>query len=93
MSGPTFRGVPVPPEALAMFEGPWVLTSREVYRVVYQAHHEALSCHASHTCDGVGCPWHTESCAMTEWGFRNAERPLIKSEREGEVWRYWIYKG
>jgi hypothetical protein len=27
---------------------------------------------------------------VTEWGFRGADAPVIRSERNGEVWSYYL---
>lgn len=78
-----------------MPETRWIPTTPEVYRAIYTEHHEALAPFGTHTCMD-GCYFHGEPHVMTEWGFRDAAYPLIKSELVGEResesarWSYWI---
>ena len=76
-----------------MSEVRWIKTTADVYHVVYNTHSEALVVFGTHTCMD-GCYFHGKPHIMTEWGFKDADYPLIKCEGVGphdaKVWRYWI---
>jgi hypothetical protein len=63
----------------------WIETTRAVYSTVYEYHNEELKVFGSYTyCE----PGREEM--LTEWGFKDADYPLLKSERHGDEWRFWI---
>ncbi len=58
----------------------WIETSAEVYAVIFAKHRKQLKPHASFT-DSTGNGYHFSSGhpeVMTEWGFENADFPLLK---------------
>ena len=79
----------------------WVETSVEIYRAIYNRHREELTVFATCTESGpnhMGLP----PLILTEWGFKEADAALIKSEcRAGtneyrihhdprDKWTYWL---
>jgi len=66
----------------------WLSTTPEIYRAIYQQHKGQLKVFGSFTqCDTE----HEENNeSLTEWGFQCADYPLIKCERHGEKWSYYI---
>jgi hypothetical protein len=78
----------------------WIETSAEVYAVIFAKHKKQLGPHASFT-DMDGNGWHFSSGKpeiMTEWGFKDAEYPLLKivqtkEDRHQEEWdsKFYIY--
>ena len=75
----------------------WIPTTDLVYRTIYGKHHAELCVHGS--CTEMDDPEFPDSPGrfsdvlpyiLTEWGFRNADAPLIKSVRRGEEWTYFI---
>ena len=73
----------------------WVPTDKHVYGAIYREHAKDLTVFASHTCIG-GCMFDSEPRILTEWGFKDADTPLIKSECIGDRsqdngrWSFWI---
>ena len=72
----------------------WKETSSEVYAVIFANHKKDLKPHASFT-DTTGNGYHFSSGhpeIMTEWGFENAETPLLKivQRKEAESDKEWI---
>lgn len=71
----------------------WVPTSHETYIAVYREHASDFTVFGSHTCDG-GCPFDGEPTVLTEWGFKDAGAPTIKSIGVGPSddrrWTYFI---
>ena len=68
----------------------WVPTTDVVYRSIYSEHHESMATFSTHTCI-EGCLWHGGGTHIyTSWGFRGASAPLIRSERDGDSWRYYV---
>ena len=71
----------------------WKETTPEVYAVIRAIHHKDLGVFGTYTDpDGRSYEWssgHPE--IMTEWGFRNAENPLIKiiQKKEHESDKEW----
>jgi N-acetylglutamate synthase-like GNAT family acetyltransferase len=73
------------------YEYTWKETSHEVYRAIFNQHKEDLSVFATASYDDY---W------LTEWGFKTADQPLIKSLRtvnkgcgvtpDEQVWEYYI---
>jgi len=58
----------------------WIETSNEVYAVIFAKHRKQLKPHASFT-DNEGDGYEFSSGRpeiITEWGFENAETPLLK---------------
>ena len=58
----------------------WKETSNEVYAVIFAKHKKDLKPHSSFT-DMTGNGYHFSSGhpeIITEWGFENAENPLLK---------------
>lgn len=74
----------------------WRATSAEIYRAIYREHREALVVFGTHTCMR-GCEWHTERYILTEWGFKDADYPIIRSIGRGdgdeEQWSYFVFDG
>lgn len=78
----------------------WIETSNEVYAVIFAKHRKQLKPHSSFT-DMTGNGYHFSSGhpeIITEWGFENAETPLLKivqtkESEEQEVWdvKFFIY--
>ena len=71
----------------------WKETSNEVYAVIFAKHRKDLKPHASFT-DMTGDGYHFSSGhpeIMTEWGFENAENPLLKivQKKENESDKDW----
>ena len=58
----------------------WIKTDKHVYGAIYREHYKDLGVFGACTCpDGdmsLGCP---NPYILTEWGFRGAEYPLIRS--------------
>ena len=74
----------------------WVPTEHAVYAAIYAVHHNDLSVFGTHTCVD-GCEFHYgRGYMLTEWGFKDADAPLIRSvcdgDRETGEWSYWIAK-
>ncbi len=66
----------------------WVKTSKEVYSTLYKHHRDGMSVHGTITGGGW---WDPDSKRfLTEWGLKGADAPLIKSDRIGGVWTYYI---
>lgn len=66
----------------------WVVTTTEVYRAIYDRHREQFNVFG--TISGGGW-WAPDSDHwMTEWGFKKADVPLIKSDKLNGVWTYYI---
>ena len=61
----------------------WKLTTHIVYDAIFDQHRGELVVHGSYT-------RMDEGRHMTEWGFRDAHGPLIKSERDGDEYRHYI---
>lgn len=58
----------------------WIETSNEVYSVIFARHKKQLKPHSSFT-DSTGNGHHFSTGhpeIITEWGFENAENPLLK---------------
>lgn len=53
-------------------EWKWKETTGEVYRAIYNAHHEDFSVFETAS---------YEDCWLTSWGFKDADHPIIKSVR------------
>lgn len=79
----------------------WVPTEHAVYAAIYAVHYADLCVHATHTCSNGGCEFHGQGHVLTQWGFKNADVPLIRSiaegdwdresqERDPRRWSYWI---
>lgn len=78
----------------------WIETSAEVYAVIFAKHRKQLAPFASFT-DSNGDGYEFSSGrpeVMTEWGFRDCEKPLLKirqtKERASDKdWNceYWIF--
>ena len=71
----------------------WKETSNEVYAVVFAKHKKDLTPHASFT-DVTGNGYHFSDGhpkIITEWGFKNADNPLLKIEqwKENESDKDW----
>jgi hypothetical protein len=62
----------------------WIETRPETYRAIYSAHKEDLHVFTTYThCD--------EPVEMlTEWGFADADCPIIKSHERDGKWVYFI---
>mgnify|MGYP000574939541 CR=1 FL=1 len=78
-----------------MLETVWIPTEHAVYAAIYAVHHRELTVYATHSCSEGGCEFHGESHVMTEWGFKGADGPLIRSvgcgdELETRQWVYYI---
>lgn len=80
----------------------WIETSNEVYAVVFVRHKRDLTVHASFTdVDGNGLPFSSgKPEILTEWGFKNAETPLLKivetkDDKDQKEWdaKFYIYCG
>ena len=77
----------------------WIETSREVYSVIFARHDKELSPHASFTDqDGTFITSGGKPHMLTEWGFRGAIHPLIKTDsskesRHDKEWntKYYIW--
>ena len=74
-----------------MLDTAWIRTEHAVYAAIYAVHHKDLTVYATHTCSEGGCEFHSESHVMTEWGFKDADGPLIRSEGRGPENRRWDY--
>ena len=58
----------------------WVETTAEVYRAIYSQHGKDFGVHGSFTdMDGTHPVGFGKPTILTEWGFRGADEPLIKS--------------
>ena len=71
----------------------WKETSNEVYAVIFAKHRKELKPHSSFT-DMTGCGYEFSSGrpeVITEWGFENAEKPLLKiiQTKEEELQKEW----
>lgn len=68
----------------------WVETTREVYAAIYKEHFPAFGVFG--TFSRPEDDWYGERQMMTEWGFKDADYPLIKHEERGTpaVHRYFI---
>ena len=64
-------------------------TTPEVYRAIYAAHKDDLSCFESYTeMDNHGDKLKAQ---ITGWGFTGAEHPIIRSQlRSFDDWSYFI---
>ena len=78
----------------------WIKTSNEVYAVIFAKHRKQLKPHSSFTDrEGDGYEWSSgKPEVMTEWGFENAENPLLKivqtkQSKEQKDWdvEFFIY--
>ena len=65
----------------------WVETTPEVYAAIYRQHIGDLTVFGSFT--DVG-DYSGEPRIMTEWGFKSADHPIIKSDRRGNDSIYYI---
>lgn len=78
-----------------MLEVRWHPIDKGTYSAILSKFGTGLMPFATHTCMD-GCEFHAETNFMTEWGFRDAPCPLIKSHMRGERgtpserWEYWI---
>ena len=64
----------------------WVETSNEVYAVIFAKHRSQLVPHSSFT-DMTGSGYHFSTGhpeVITEWGFKDAENPLLKIRQTKE---------
>ena len=71
----------------------WKETSNEVYAVIFAKHRKDLKPHSSFT-DMTGTGYEFSSGrpeVVTEWGFENAENPLLKirQTKEEESQKEW----
>lgn len=60
----------------------WVPTNIHVYQAIYTEHHDALAPFGTRT--EVATHDDGYEHVMTEWGFRGADAPIIKSVRTGQ---------
>lgn len=71
----------------------WKETSNEVYAVIFAKHKKDLKPHSSFTdMTGTGYEFSTgHPEVLTEWGFENAENPLLKirQTKENESDKDW----
>ena len=67
----------------------WKETSNEVYAVIFAKHRKELKIHSSFT-DITGRSSGRPE-VITEWGFENAEKPLLKiiQTKEEELQKEW----
>ena len=67
----------------------WKETSNEVYAVIFAKHRKELKPHSSFT-DMTGFSSGRPE-VITEWGFENAEKPLLKiiQTKEEELQKEW----
>ena len=71
----------------------WIETTNEVYAVIFATHRKQLKVHASFT-DSDGDGWGFSSGrpeVMTEWGFENSDKPLLKiiQTKENKEQKKW----
>ncbi len=70
----------------------WIRTTPEAYRAIYVSHRDQLQVFGSFT----NCHNNSqfgEHHIMTEWGFKDADAPLIKYDERGDgepVITHWI---
>lgn len=81
-------------------ETTWIQTEHAVYAAIYAVHSRDFTVFA--TCsvgDGGDGVLHSTGYMLTEWGFKDADAPLIRSIAEGDrdedgtdnrTWTYWI---
>ena len=73
----------------------WIPTEHAAYSALYAVHHKELTVFGTHTCM-EGCEWHSRPYLMTEWGFKDADAPLLRSicdgDREDGTWTYYVAK-
>ena len=68
----------------------WIETTHEVYQAIYDQHREEFGVFASCT-DMTGDTFGGgQKYILTEWGFKGAEFPILKSECHGKEWTYYI---
>jgi hypothetical protein len=60
----------------------WIVTSPEVYAVIWARHQADLVVFGTHTCM-EGCEFHGDRHVYTEWGFRDAPYPLMRATTDG----------
>lgn len=62
----------------------WIETTQEVYGKIYTTHGRQFQVFGTYT--------HASEPVemLTEWGFEGADYPLIKSERRGSEYKYFI---
>ena len=72
----------------------WIPTDKATFNAVFHTHRQDFGVFSSFTSQGDGDPLSAEPCSMTEWGFKDADVPLIKYERSGikdnKTTEYWI---
>jgi len=74
-----------------MIEYKWTKTTPEVYRAIYQHHHNDLVCFESYT--NMGAYGEKLEAQITAWGFKDAEHPIIRSElRNFDDWSYYLLR-
>lgn len=66
----------------------WRQTSRAVYMAIYEAHQPEFSVFSSYT--KVGDEGDGVQRIETEWAFKDADAPIIRSACRGEDWSYYI---
>ena len=76
----------------------WEKTDKHVYHAIYREHHENMSVFASCTCpEGDLRLGYPNPYIVTEWGFSNANAPIIRSVATKKThvqkeydYEYWI---
>ncbi len=68
----------------------WKEIQRIVYLAIYLENEDDLQVFGVHTCHDGECEFHNETHVYTEWGFKTADLPLIRSIRDGDEFKYYI---
>lgn len=67
----------------------WLPTDKHVYGAIYREHAEQLSVFGTRT-EMEGSEAHDGKYILTEWGFKDADAPLIRSINDNDTWTFWI---
>jgi molybdopterin-guanine dinucleotide biosynthesis protein len=59
----------------------WIETTVEIYRFIFDFHGRSFTVFESFT---------SETDYVTTWGFKNADYPIIKVEKRGDIRRYFL---
>lgn len=68
----------------------WIETSRAMYKAICDEHANDLTVFATRTEVDGPIFGSGRRYILTEWGLKGAAHPLIRSERNGEEWTYYI---
>jgi hypothetical protein len=69
----------------------WIETTDAIYNSIYNHHKDFLGVFGTITDSDGSSPYGDgEPHIMTEWGFNDADFPIIKCERKGKIEKHYL---